>query len=188
VNDFDHLVAHATGTRTNSKTDLTTANNARLTAAERQGRKEKLAPMTVSTPKAIGDGHTMGETGLKAVAQAIQFLLGKQAVGVPTLRTLDPDLGVVAQSFVLGREPITGNDGGVLCATQGFGGYNGAIALRAATPDSIARYAPDRNLLAAYVERWPELRREREHRERHWRLRRHSSIELAQLHHWHGLD
>lgn len=189
VQDFGHLVAHATGTRTNSKTDLTTANNARLVAAERQGRKEPLAPMTVSTPKAIGDGHTMGETGLKAIAQAIHFLLGKHVVGVPTLRTLDPDLGVVAQSFILGAQAITGDvDGGVLCATQGFGGYNGALALRAAHAEAFARYAPDRKLLAAYLERWPELRREREQRERHWRLRRRSTLDLAQLHHWHGLD
>jgi 3-oxoacyl-(acyl-carrier-protein) synthase len=189
VGDFDYLVAHATGTRTNSKTDLTTAANARSAAAERQGRKGRLDPMIVGTPKAIGDGHTMGETGLKAVAQALQFLLGKQAVGVPTLRQLDPDLGTVAESFVLGAAPISGNrDGGVLCATQGFGGYNGAIALRAAHAEAFARYSPDRNMLAAYVERWPELRRERERREQYWRLRRHSALELAQTHCWKGLD
>ena len=189
VGDFGHLIAHATGTRTNSKTDLTTANSARRNAAERQGRRERLPAMTVSTPKAIGDGHTMGETGLKAVSQAIQFLLGKQAVGVPTLRTLDPDLGTVADSFVLSPQSITGDiDGGVLCATQGFGGYNGALALRAANADALARYSVDRKLLHAYLERWPELRREREQRERHWRLRRASALDLAQLHHWHGLD
>ena len=85
--------------------------------------------------------------------------------------------------------PSTGNrDGGVLCATQGFGGYNGAIALRAAHAEAFARYSPDRKVLAAYLERWPELRREREQRERHWRLRRRSAIELAQLHRWKGLD
>ena len=42
----------------------------------------------VGTPKAVGDGHTMGETGLKAVSQALQFLLGQPSVGVPTLRHL----------------------------------------------------------------------------------------------------
>lgn len=189
VGDFGHLIAHATGTRTNSKTDLTTANNARRGAADRQGYKGRLPAMTVSTPKAIGDGHTMGETGLKAVSQAIQFLLGKQAVGVPTLRTLDPDLGPVADSFVLSPQSITGDtDGGVLCATQGFGGYNGALALRAANADALARYSVDRHLLNAYLERWPELRREREDRERRWRLQRNSALDLAQLHHWHGLD
>jgi len=189
VADFDYMVAHATGTRTNSKTDLTTAANARRAAAERQGRKERLAPMTVGTPKALGDGHTMGETGLKAVAQAIQFLLGKPAVGVPTLRHPDPDLGAVADSFILSSASVPGNpDGGAICATQGFGGYNGAIALRAAHAEAFARYSPDRNVLAAYLERWPELRREREQRERYWRLRNRGTLELAQVHRWKGLD
>jgi 3-oxoacyl-[acyl-carrier-protein] synthase II len=189
ASDFQYLVAHATGTRTNSKTDLTTAANARSAAAERQGIKDVLPRVAVGTPKAVGDGHTMGETGLKAVSQALQFLLGKPAVAVPTLRHLDPDLGPAAESFTLQSHPIAGNaDGGAMCATQGFGGYNGAIALRAAHADAFARYSPDRKVLAAYLERWPELRREREQRERHWRSRRRSAIELAQMHCWKGLD
>jgi 3-oxoacyl-[acyl-carrier-protein] synthase II len=189
IADFQYLVAHATGTRTNSKTDLTTAENARVAAAVRQGFKGKLPAMVVGTPKSLGDGHTMGETGLKAVAQAIQFVLGKPAVGVPTLRHLDPDLGPVTESFVLNPSPASGNrDGGVLCATQGFGGYNGAMALRAAHAEAFARYSPDRQVLAAYLERWPELRREREQREFYWRTRRRSALDLAQMHRWKGLD
>jgi 3-oxoacyl-[acyl-carrier-protein] synthase II len=189
VADFQYLVAHATGTRTNSKTDLTTVASARSAAAQRQGLKDPLPAMAVGTPKAVGDGHTMGETGLKAISQALQFLLGKPAVGVPTLRHLDPDLGAVAESFTLQAAPVAGNaDGGVMCATQGFGGYNGAMALRAAHAEAFARYSPDRKVLAAYLERWPELRREREQRERYWRLRRRSAIELAQVHCWKGLD
>lgn len=189
VADFQYLVAHATGTRTNSKTDLTTAANGRASAAERQGRKGALPPMTVGTPKSVGDGHTMGETGLKAVSQALQFLLGKTAVGIPTLRTLDPELGPAAESFVLEAPPVAGNpDGGAVCATQGFGGYNGAIALRAAHAEAFGRYAVDRKVLSAYLERWPELRRERELRERHWRLRRRATIELVQAHCWKGLE
>ena len=189
IADFGYLVAHATGTRTNSKTDLTTAANARHAAAQRQGHQGPLPRMVVGTPKALGDGHTMGETGLKAVAQAIQYLLGKPAVGVPTLRHIDPDLGAVTDSFMLDRNASPGNtDGGVLCATQGFGGYNGAIALRGAHADAFKRYSPDSKVLAAYLERWPELRREREQRERHWRTRRRSALELAQLHRWKGLD
>lgn len=189
VNDFHHLVAHATGTRTNSKTDLTTAANARNSAAQRQGVAGSLKAMTVGTPKALGDGHTMGETGLKAVSQAIQYLLGTRVAGVPTLRTPDPDLGEVVQSFVLSAQPVEGNrDGGVLCATQGFGGYNGAIALRAAHADAFKRYSPDARTLSAYLERWPELRREREQRERSWRLRRGSTVELAAQHRWKGAD
>jgi 3-oxoacyl-[acyl-carrier-protein] synthase II len=189
IADFQYLVAHATGTRTNSKTDLTTAHNARSIAAERQGFKGPLPTIAVGTPKAVGDGHTMGETGLKAVSQALQFLLGKQAVGVPTLRHVDPDLGDVANSFALDQAPVAGNtDGGAVCATQGFGGYNGALALRAANAEAFARYSPDRKVLAAYLERWPELRREREQREKYWRTRRRSAIDLAQTHCWKGLD
>jgi 3-oxoacyl-[acyl-carrier-protein] synthase II len=189
IADFQYLVAHATGTRTNSKTDLTTAANARTAAAERQGYRGKLPSMTVGTPKAVGDGHTMGETGLKGTAQAIQYLLGQQSVGVPTLRHRDADLNEVAETFVLQSAPVAGNcDGGVICATQGFGGYNGAMALRAANADAFRRYAPDRMILDAYLERWPELRREREQRERSSRLRRGSALELAQLHRWKGME
>jgi hypothetical protein len=189
VGDFQYLVAHATGTRTNSKTDLTTAANGRTTAAERQGHKGSLPAMTVGTPKAVGDGHTMGETGLKALSQAVQFLLGKTAVGIPTLRNLDPDLGPAAESFVLEAPPVAGNsDGGAVCATQGFGGYNGAIALRAANAEAFGRYTVDRKVLSAYLERWPELRKEREQREKYWRLRRRSTIELVQTHCWKGLE
>jgi hypothetical protein len=189
IADFQYLVAHATGTRTNSKTDLTTASNARTSAAERQGRQGALPTMTVGTPKAVGDGHTMGETGLKALSQALQFLLGKTAVGIPTLRNLDPELGPAAESFVLEAPPVAGNvDGGAVCATQGFGGYNGAIALRAAHAEAFGRYAVDRKILSAYLERWPELRREREQREKYWRLRRRSTIELVQTHCWKGLE
>jgi 3-oxoacyl-[acyl-carrier-protein] synthase II len=131
----------------------------------------------------------MGETGLKAVAQAVQYLLGEPAVGVPTLRTPDPELGDIASSFVLQAEPVPGNpDGGALCATQGFGGYNGAIALRAAHAEAFKRYSPDANVLAAYLERWPEIRRERIERERYWRSRRRSALDLAQMHCWKGLD
>ncbi len=189
IADFHYLVAHATGTRTNSKTDLTTAANARSAAAARQGFKGQLPPMIVGTPKALGDGHSMGETGLKAVAQGIQYLLGNPAVGVPTLRNVDPDLGPVIESFVLDRQSRHGNpDGGVLCATQGFGGYNGAVALRGAHADAFRRYAVDTKVLDAYLERWPQLRREREQRERLWRTRRRSALELAQMHRWKGLD
>ena len=62
------------------------------------------------------------------------------------------------------------------------------MALRAAHAEAFGRYSPDRKVLSAYLERWPELRREREERERHWRLRRRSAIELAQMHCWKGLD
>jgi 3-oxoacyl-[acyl-carrier-protein] synthase II len=189
VKDFDYLVAHATGTRTNSKTDLTTAAAGRKSAALRQNISEPLPLMKVGTPKAVGDGHSMGETGLKAVSQALQYVLGEKAVGVPTLRNRDPDLGIAAEQFTLQREVITGNnDGGALCATQGFGGYNGAVAFRAANPDSLSRYQTDKKTLDAYLERWPEIRKQREASEKYWRRRRRGTLELAELHRWQGAE
>lgn len=189
ADSFEYLVAHATGTRTNSRTDLTTVAAGLAGAAARQGRKGAPSLMTVGAPKALGDGHSMGETGLKAVSQAIQYLVGERAVGVPTLRRLDPELGSAAELFNLQSSSVAGdNDGGALCSTQGFGGYNGAIALRAANADSLARYDGARRVLDAYLERWPEIRREREQRERHWRSRRRGALELAEVHRWKGAD
>jgi hypothetical protein len=77
-------------------------------------------------------------------------------------------------------------NGGALCATQGFGGYNGAVAFHAANAESLARYAGDADTLRAYLERWPEIRKERERCEGYWRRRRRATIELAQLHRWKG--
>jgi hypothetical protein len=95
----------------------------------------------------------------------------------------------MAESFSLQASPVTGDrDGGALCATQGFGGYNGAIALRGANADAFSRYALDQNVLAAYLERWPELRAGREQRERSARLRRGSTLELALRHRWKGME
>lgn len=185
VADFGYLVAHATGTSTNSKTDLTAAAAARSIATERAGYGGRLPSMRVGTPKALGDGHTMGETGLKAVSHAITYLLGQPSVGVPTLRNLDPQLGSAADQFSLLADAFPGDESGAaICATQGFGGYNGAVAFRAATADSLAQYRPDPHLLAAYLERWPEVRRQRELSERLSRTRRGSTLELAQFHCW----
>lgn len=187
VGDFGYLVAHATGTRTNSKTDLAIAASGRQIAAERAGRTGALPTMAVGTPKAIGDGHTMGETGLKAVAQAIGYLLGEPSVGVPTLRTVDPEMGVAAEQFELSSRPVAGDlDGGAICATQGFGGYNGAVALKAANIDTIGRYGIDQPALGAYLERWPEIRRQRERREFEAHTKRGSALRLAEQHRWAG--
>ena len=188
VTDFEHLVAHATGTRTNSRTDLAATHAARTTVAELQGLSSRLPMMTVGAPKAIGDGHSMGETGLKAVSEAIQYLLGGQSVGVPTLRRVDNELGEPAEYFRLSADPVSGRvDGGVLVPTQGFGGYNGAIALRGATPDALRRYDIEPGVLEAYLERWPEARRERVEREAKWRRTRGFVRQLAEEHRWPGV-
>jgi hypothetical protein len=144
--------------------------------------------MTVGAPKAIGDGHSMGETGLKAVSEAIQYLLGERSVGVPTLRRIDNELGEPAEYFRLSADPVNGRvDGGVLVPTQGFGGYNGAIALRGATPDALRRYDIEPGVLEAYLERWPEARRERVEREAKWRRTRGFVRQLAEEHRWPGV-
>ena len=187
VADFEHLVAHATGTRTNSRTDLAATHAARLSAAQDERFSGRLPTMTVSAPKALGDGHSMGETGLKAVSEAIRYLLGEPAVGIPTLRHVDDELGEPAEYFRLERGPLRGNaSGGVLVPTQGFGGYNGAVALRAATAEAFERYAIDPRVLAAYLERWTEIRRERVERERADRRSRGSVRRLAEVHAWPG--
>ena len=188
VADFTHFVAHATGTRTNSKTDLSTAHAARTTAAEEEGRRGPLGVMTVGAPKAVGDGHSMGETGLKAVGEAIQYLQGSPSVGIPTLMRRDPDLGPAAEFFKLQTAPVAGNDdGGVLTATQGFGGYDGALALRAANAATFRRYQfNDPKILDAYLERWTEIRNQRIEREARWRRTRGFARLLAEEHRWLG--
>jgi 3-oxoacyl-[acyl-carrier-protein] synthase II len=183
VGDFGYLAAHATGTHTNSKTDLTSVAVARAVAAERGGGT--VPTLKVGTPKALGDGHTMGETGLKAAAHAIRYLLGEEAVGLPTLREIDPNLGDVVAEYDLSRGPVTGDDdGGAILSTQGFGGYDGALALRSANGDTLARYGCDERDLAAYRERWPEVRRERVLRERRARVERGATLRLALEHRW----
>lgn len=185
VNDFRHLVAHATGTRTNSRTDLTSVNEAREVARRLQGGTAPLAPMTISAPKALGDGHSMGETGLKAIGEAIQYVLGRPAVGIPTLRRLDSELGAVADNFRFSAEPVPGDeDGGALICTQGFGGYDAAVALRSANPSTLRRYAVEPKVLDAYLERWGDIRRERIEREARYRRTRGFARKLAEEHCW----
>jgi 3-oxoacyl-[acyl-carrier-protein] synthase II len=184
VADFGYVVAHATGTRTNSKTDLTSVAAARNIAADLGGGSVPV--ITVGTPKALGDGHTMGDAGLKAVGHAIRYVCGEQVVGLPTLRHLDPEIGEAVDGYDLRRGPVDGDaDGGAILATQGFGGYDGALALRAANPESIARYGCDPRDLAAYLEQWPEIRRRRVASERSSRITRGSTLRLALEHRWH---
>ncbi len=191
--DFGHLVAHATGTRTNSRTDLSTARAGMAAAATQQahgGMLRKMPAMTVSAPKSLGDGHTMGETGLKALCEAVRYVLGERTMGIPTLRHADPELGDLPDHFILSREPVAGNaDGGALVATQGFGGFDGAVAVRSATRDAIARYGFDaagKADLAAYLDAWPAIREARQREEALARRLRGSPLALAARHRWPG--
>jgi 3-oxoacyl-[acyl-carrier-protein] synthase II len=185
VADFGYYVAHAPGTRTNSRSDLTVAQAARAAAAEAQGSRGPLPPMRVGAPKALGDGHTMGETGLKAAGEAIHYVLGLPAVGIPSLRRVDPELEPIAASFLLSARPWPGEPaGGAIAATQGFGGFNAAVALRAATREALRRYPVDARRLEAYLERWGEVRRERIGREARYRRTPGFILQLADEHRW----
>ncbi|MEM1249979.1 MAG: hypothetical protein AAGK22_26640 [Acidobacteriota bacterium] len=187
VQDFGHVVAHATGTRTNSRTELSNLHFARTAVAAKQGLNERLRDVTIGAPKSVGDGHTMGETGLKAAGEAIRYVLGEKTVGVPTLRSLDPDLGDPAEFVKIGAAPVEGNpDGGALVPTQGFGGYDGAVALRSATPEALRRYGVSEEVLESYLERWPEIRRDRVEREARLRRTRGFVLQLADEHRWAG--
>jgi len=185
VEHFTHLVAHATGTRTNSRTDLACVSAAREAARVEQGFAGRLPEMTISAPKALGDAHTMGETGLKALGEAIQYVLGQPCVGIPTLRRVDDALAPFSAGFRFSAAPVPGNaDGGALVVAQGFGGYDAAIALRGATPESLRRYTSDARLLDAYLERWPELRAQRREREARWWRTPGFALQLAEEHGW----
>ncbi|HEY0708664.1 MAG TPA: hypothetical protein VGG33_17785, partial [Polyangia bacterium] len=98
------------------------------------------------------------------------------------------DLGPAAEFFSLGTGTVPGtNDGGAVTATQGFGGYDGALALRSANPTALGRYRyADRRVLSAYLERWNEIRRERIEREALWRRTREFGRLLAEEHRWPG--
>ncbi|HEX4353930.1 MAG TPA: hypothetical protein VHZ95_13470 [Polyangiales bacterium] len=188
VEDFGHLVAHATGTRTNSRTDLATVERARRSVAARQGGNARLPKMTVGTSKALGEGHTLGEAGLRATAEAIYYVLGEQTVGVPTLRQIDPELSDLLEQYSISAKPIAGNEeGGALVYAQGFGGYDAALALRSASADALRRYRfADPSRLEAYLERRPELRRQRKLSERAARRLDGSTLALAERHRWPG--
>jgi 3-oxoacyl-(acyl-carrier-protein) synthase len=188
VEDFGHLVAHATGTRTNSRTDLATVERARRAVAATQGSHAPLPRMTVGTSKALGEGHTLGEAGLRATAEAVYYVLGEQTVGVPSLRRIDPELSDLLEHYSISAKPIAGNeDGGALVYAQGFGGYDAALALRSANSAALRRYRfADPNSLDAYLERRSELRNQRKHNERVARRTHGAVLALAERHRWPG--
>ena len=192
VSDFHHFVAHGTGTRTNSRSELQAVDQGppRRAASVVNRLHGSIPTVTVGAPKAVGDGHSMGETGLKAFGEVLRYVLGERTVGVPTLRCLDPDLGPAAEHFRLSRDPIEGDlDGGALTVTQGFGGYDGAVLAHGAHPGSLRRYAfEDERVLDAYLERWSETRRLRLFNEASWRRRREGARLLAETHRWAGLQ
>lgn len=189
LEDFGHLVAHATGTRTNSRTDLITVERARRTVAAQLAPRARLPQMTVGAPKSLGDGHTTGEAGLRSTGEAIYYVLGAQTVGVPSLRRIDPEIADCLEQFKIDAAPVAGDeDGGAIAYAQGFGGYVAALALRAAHPDALRRYCfKDRTRLDAFLERSAEVRRQRVRDEQQARRTRGAILALAERHCWPGL-
>jgi 3-oxoacyl-[acyl-carrier-protein] synthase II len=147
-----------------------------------------LPKMTVGTSKALGEGHTLGEAGLRATAEAVYYVLGEQTVGVPSLRRVDPELSDLLEHYAISAKPIAGNeDGGALVYAQGFGGYDAALALRSANAAALRRYRfADPRCLDAYLERRSELRNQRKHNERVARRTHGAVLTLAQRHRWPG--
>jgi 3-oxoacyl-[acyl-carrier-protein] synthase II len=186
VNDFHYVAAHATGTRTNSRTDLATLKLARTLVAKAQGHAGPLRRLAIGAAKSLGDGHSMGETGLKSFSEALRFVLGEHAVAVPSLQTLDAELGEAAEAVEIRSAPWQGSeDSGALVATQGFGGFNGAMALRSATRESLARYDFESTTARdAYFAAWPEIRQTRKAQEGAHRTKRGQTLVSAEHHHW----
>ncbi len=190
VNDFDHLIAHATGTKTNSKTDLGTVHDARRAVAQMQGYTEALRRMTVGAPKAANPGpvHPMGPAGHLATDQGNQYLMGRPTVGIPNLRQIDPELAAEAQHFELSSAAIAGKeDGGEISPVQGFGGYVAAMARRSAHADAFRRYPiSDSKLIDAYLERQTDIRQARERSEADYDRTMGSTLAQAVQHRWSG--
>jgi hypothetical protein len=62
------------------------------------------------------------------------------------------------------------------------------VALRSATPEALARYECDADVLAAYLDAWAAIRAERERRERVFRRGPKLALAMAEMHRWIGLD
>jgi 3-oxoacyl-[acyl-carrier-protein] synthase II len=189
VADFGHLIPHATGTRTNSQTDLLVAARALQLATAKQRAGARAPKVTVGAPKSMGDGHTMGEAGLRSTAEAIYYVSGEPTVGVRSLRRCDPELADYMDQFAVGSDCVPGReDGGALTYAQGFGGYVAALALRSAHPDALRRYRfADPAQLDAYLERRTETRKRRIRDERRARRTRGGLLGLIERHRWPGL-
>ena len=186
VKDFEHLIAHATGTRTNSKTELNTLRRGRMRAQELQGVEGRLPKLTVSATKAVGDGHTMGETSLKASGEAIQYVLGNTVCGIPTLRKLDPELDIFSNEVKFQEGPISGNpDSGAIVVTQGFGGYVGAMVFRSFRVDQLEIYNFNKNVnIDEYKKQHPHILVKMNDDEKRIRSQSNPLITEVQSHAW----
>jgi 3-oxoacyl-[acyl-carrier-protein] synthase II len=192
VNDFEHKIAHGTGTNTNSTTDLAGFHQARLDIAEAQGVGERLIRMTVGAPKALV-GHEMGVAGHRATEEGTHYLMGSPTVGVPTLRKPGKGVEKYGDFYSLSADPVPGNtDGGLEEDVQGFGGFDGAMLRRSANERSLRRYRSSvddvkyQKALDAYLEAWPQKRAERIEREAKAHRELASVRRLIEGHRWRG--
>ena len=68
-------------------------------------------------------GHLIAASGILDVVMALVALRKRVAPGIPTLRSLDPELAPLPVSAA--PQPLSGDIGLVLC--RGFGGMNTAL-------------------------------------------------------------
>lgn len=190
VEDFGHLIAHATGTKSNSQTDLVMTARAQAAVAAALGYVGPLPRLTVGAPKAAGIGHPMAAAGHAALQEGTHYLMGQPTVGVPTLRRRLKDLPPEADPFDLSSDPVPGSlERGYIAHVQGFGGYNGALAGFPATDEFIRRLPiRDERIREAFLERRDEIRRQRIAREARWNRTAKAALRLAELHRWPGVN
>ena len=189
VADFQYLVAHATGTRTNSKTDLTTAASARIVAARAAGPQGRAAAdarrHAESGRRRPHDGRNRPEGRVAGAAVPARQAGRRRADAAPSRSRSRHRRRIVRARAAAGRRQHRRRRGVRDAGLRRLQRRDRAARRERRCVRALLR---DRKVLAAYLERWPQLRREREQRERHWRTRRRSAIELAQMHCWKGLD
>ncbi len=187
VENLAHLIAHATGTSANSKTDLNTAYGALQAFASYVGYRGKLPVLTVGAPKALA-GHPNGPAGAYAMQEGIHYARGDMSVGIPTLREVSPELAEdIDGKFSLSASPVQGRGGLALAPVQGFAGYDAAMVIAPANPDDIRRHrASDSRLVDAYLERRDEILRASDVRERQWDRADRPVVKMALENRWPG--
>lgn len=186
LEDFDHLEAHATGTALNAMTEPRAVSTARRRFAEFVKFSGSLPQMTVGASKAVMGAHLMGPAGAISLQKGLLHILGRSTWGIPGFKKHHPEVGPEIEEYKLSGELLQGRgDGGVLIPVQGFGGYNAGLAIKAATPDIIARYPGiDPMALAEYLEQWDDIRAQREVRERVATRTPRNILNLADQHRW----
>ena len=93
---------------------------------------------------------------------------------------------VLAQ-YELSASVVRPRDGITIAPVQGFGGYDGVVALAPSTQSRIRRHkVSDDRLWDAYFERRDEIRRNREANDRRWNRSPQGALRLALEHRWKG--